>query len=323
MKLNRMVAAVIALCLSGLCIRAEGGPAATGPAAAPASGADEKSATVNQAYPGLASGGLTYARLSNLPKGTVLKTGGLAIGEKQVADEIAKAPAALQAQLRKSAFFLLEKMATNKLLLVAARAGAAKAGRDVSKLDERQLFSEYFGKLTGQVQVTEAEIAEFYNGNKDAVGAARLEQVKPQIAQYLRQQKGQKIVAGHVETLGKRVAIEVSASWVKDQAALARDNPVGRARASGRPSLVDFGSKGCRPCDMLAPILETLRKKYEGKLNVLFISVREEQILTARYGVQTIPVQIFFDRNGREVFRHVGFYPQDEIEKKLSEMGVR
>ena len=95
------------------------------------------------------------------------------------------------------------------------------------------------------------------------------------------------------------------------------DNPVDKVRNSGKPSLVDFGSKGCRPCDMLAPILKTLEKKYEGKANVIFISVREEQILASRYGIRSIPVQIFFDKNGKEVFRHTGFWPQAELEKKL------
>ena len=74
---------------------------------------------------------------------------------------------------------------------------------------------------------------------------------------------------------------------------------------------------------MLAPILETLREKYKGKVNVIFIHVGQEPILASRYGIQAIPVQIFFDKTGKEVFRHVGFFPQEQIERKLSEMGVK
>ena len=101
------------------------------------------------------------------------------------------------------------------------------------------------------------------------------------------------------------------------------DNPVDKARNSGRPSLADFGATGCVPCDMLAPILKNLEAKYKDKVNVLFVHVREKQILATRYGVETIPVQIFFDKSGKEIFRHVGFWPQAEIEKKLTEMGVK
>lgn len=45
-------------------------------------------------------------------------------------------------------------------------------------------------------------------------------------------------------------------------------------------------------------------------------------LLAARYGAQGIPVQVFFDAAGEEVFRHEGFYPQEEIEKKLADMGI-
>ena len=110
---------------------------------------------------------------------------------------------------------------------------------------------------------------------------------------------------------------------MKEQAALAKDNLVDKARASGLPSMVDFGASGCQPCEMMAPILETLKKKYAGKVNVEFVHVRDEQVLASRYGIQSIPVQVFFDKDGKEVFRHVGFFPQDEIEKKLAEMGVK
>ena len=55
---------------------------------------------------------------------------------------------------------------------------------------------------------------------------------------------------------------------------------------------------------------------------MLFVHVGEQQILGARFGIRAIPVQAFFDSNGKEVFRHEGFYPQAEIEKKLAAMGV-
>ena len=146
---------------------------------------------------------------------------------------------------------------------------------------------------------------------------------RSQLEQYVRQQKQQEAIEKHIETLGEKMSVQVSASWVREQAVLARDNPVDQARQSGRPTMVDFGADGCRPCDMMAPILKDLEKKYAGKVNVLFVHVRQEQILAARYGIRSIPVQIFFDKDGKEVFRHAGFYPQGEIEKKLAGMGIQ
>ena len=303
------------LALGGVSVQA-----AETPATASAPAAPSQAAGINDTYPGLASSGLTLARLADLPEGTVLKAGDLTIAEKEVADEIAKAPKEVQDQFKKNAFFILEQIATKALLLKEAKADAGKAPADA---DERALVQGYLGKLAEKVKVSDDEIAEFYKNNKDAVGGAELDKVKPQIAEYLRQQKRQELIVQHIKAMGRRTAIEVSASWTKQQAALAKDNPVDKARASGKPSLVDFGSKGCRPCDMLAPILETLKTKYDGKANVLFVSVVQDQILAARYGIDSIPVQVFFDKDGKELFRHVGFFPQEEIEKQMAKMGVK
>jgi len=278
---------------------------------------------VNDSYPALVSGALAYAKLAALPAGTLLKAGELVITEQEVTDQISKTPADVQAQLRKNQLFLLEQIATGKLLLAEARADAAKNARDVSSSSEKDLIQGYLAGMADAATVSDEEIADFYTNNKDAVGGAELDKVKPQIAAYLRQQKQQELVGRHIKNLGQRMNIEVSADWAKAQADLAKDNPVDKARASGKPSLVDFGSKGCRPCDMLAPILETLKTKYEGKANVLFVSVVQEQILAARYGIEAIPVQIFFDKDGKEVFRHVGFFPQEEIEKQMVKMGMQ
>ncbi len=290
----------------------------------PSANADvtKKPALVCDVYPGLASNGLTYARLSDLPSGVILKTDSLTIKDTDIAGEIAKVPPEMQAQVKKSAgFFMLENLATRQLMVVLARAKTPEQ-KDAPSSDEREMIQKYLTGLVANVEVSDAEVTKFYEENKDAVGGATLDQVKDQLKQLVLQQKQQNLVDEHVRTLGQRISIEVSASWTKEQAVLAKDNPVDKARSSGKPSLVDFGSTGCRPCDMLAPILETLKKKYAGKLNVLFIHVGQEQILAARYGIQSIPLQFFYDKEGKEVFRHLGFWPQAEIEKKLAEMGV-
>jgi len=287
------------------------------PSAAP------ESSKVSELYPDLTRACLTYAVVSELPEGVLLKAGELIIKDKDVNEEIAKAQEQMRPKLQKNALFVLEQIATFKLLLAEAKSEAAKSGTDISKKDEQAIMQDYLRTLAKSVNVGNAEILDFYNSNKEAIGNAPLEKVKPQIEQFLLQQKQQELVNKHIRTIGQRVKIEVSASWLKAQAALARDNPVDKARASGRPSLVDFGSTGCVPCDMLAPILETLRQKYKDKANVVFVHVGQEPMLASRYGIQAIPVQIFFDKTGKEVFRHVGFFPQEQIEKKLSEMGVK
>jgi len=282
-----------------------------------------KKQLVSDLYPGLTTGAMAFASTSTLPEGVLLKAGKLVINGKELSEEIAGADEKMQPALRKNAFFVLEQMATFKLLLSEAGTAAAKSGDDISQKKEQAIIQDHLRSLMKSLEVTDKEILDFYNGNTEMFGGASLVQVKPQIRQFLLQQKQQELVNERIRTIGRRMPIEISAPWLKVQAALAKDNPVDKARASGRSSLVDFGSTGCVPCDMMAPILETLREKYKDKVNVLFIHVGEEPILASRYGVQSIPIQIFFDKTGKEFFRHVGFFPQDQIETKISEMGSK
>lgn len=304
--------AVVAVLLPAVALGAD--PIAPANQPAQAAGAS----TVVDTFPGLASGSLTYARAADLPAGVLVKSGDLSVSAKQLDDEIAKAPESVQGQLRKNGFFLVEQLVARQLLIREAKAAGAAADAD-----ERTQLRALLQSIAAKVSASDEEVAAFYTKNKDMFDGADLASAKTFIKDLVLQQKQQDAVDSHVRTLGQRATIEVSTAWVKQQAALAQDNPVDKARASGKPSIVDFGAKGCIPCDKLAPILETLRTKYEGRANVVFVSVREEQVLAARYGIQSIPVQIFFDKQGKEVSRHVGFYPQEAIEKQLAEMGVK
>jgi thiol-disulfide isomerase/thioredoxin len=289
----------------------------------PGKNENAKSIFLENKYPGLSSGCLTFARLISVPEGVILQTKNLTIREADLNQEVEKAPPELREKLRKNAFYLIEQMTAQKLLLQLAQAKAEKAKQNVSLVSESERIETFLQTITNTLKVTDEEVAEFYRKNQDMCGGAKLSQVQGVLKKIVLQEKRQKEVQGYIQTLGQRIPIEVSSRWCEVQAKQMRDNPVDRARVSGRPSLVDFGSAGCRPCDMMAPILETLQEKYIGKLNVLFIHVGQEPILAGRYGIQSIPVQVFFDRKGKEVFRHVGFFPQVEIEKKLQEMGVK
>ncbi|MCF8127297.1 MAG: thioredoxin family protein [Deltaproteobacteria bacterium] len=148
------------------------------------------------------------------------------------------------------------------------------------------------------------------------------DQVKGSIEQFLLQQKKQEFLDAHINALGEKAHIRLNRDWVKKQAQLALNNPVDQARMTGKPTLAEFGASGCIPCDMMQPILENLRKKYPGKLSVIFIHVKENQMLAARFGIRAIPVQVFYDGKGKEVFRHQGFYAEAEVLKQLKKMGV-
>ncbi len=88
------------------------------------------------------------------------------------------------------------------------------------------------------------------------------------------------------------------------------------------PKLIDLGAAKCIPCKMMAPILEELKKEYEGRLKVVFIDVWKEPEAGKPYGIRVIPTQIFFDASGKELYRHVGFLSKEDILNKWKELGV-
>jgi len=87
--------------------------------------------------------------------------------------------------------------------------------------------------------------------------------------------------------------------------------------------MVDLGAASCIPCKMMAPILEKLEKRYRGKAVIAFIDLRYDREASKRFNIQAIPTQIFFDKNGREISRHVGFMSEAAIVDRLKSMGVR
>jgi len=91
----------------------------------------------------------------------------------------------------------------------------------------------------------------------------------------------------------------------------------------GMVTMIDLGAKKCIPCKMMAPILEKMEKNYRGKAAIVFIDVWKNRDQAKRFGIRAIPTQIFFDENGKEIFRHVGFMNENAIIEQLKNMGVK
>ena len=88
------------------------------------------------------------------------------------------------------------------------------------------------------------------------------------------------------------------------------------------PRMVDIGAGRCIPCRRMAPILAEVRAEYAGRADVVFIDVWERPELARGYKFRAIPTQIFYDRQGREVWRHVGFLDKPEIVAQFRRLGV-
>jgi thioredoxin 1 len=93
----------------------------------------------------------------------------------------------------------------------------------------------------------------------------------------------------------------------------------------GKVTMVDIGAKKCIPCKLMAPIMAELEKEYHdsGRAAIFFIDVWEHREQGPKFGIRTIPTQIFYDKTGKEVYRHEGFFDKKDIVAKLEELGVK
>ena len=113
---------------------------------------------------------------------------------------------------------------------------------------------------------------------------------------------------------GRIALLLVGLAFLAAAPALARKAPK-PAPPAALPRLVDLGAGKCIPCKRMAPILEALKVDYTGAVDVQFIDVWQNPEAGKPYGIRLIPTQVFFDRTGRERFRHEGFFAREEIER--------
>ncbi len=83
--------------------------------------------------------------------------------------------------------------------------------------------------------------------------------------------------------------------------------------------VVDFWAVWCKPCQMVAPILEDLAKEYEGRIWVAKLNVDENPMTAQRYGATSIPTFWAF-KEGIPVGRFVGAYPRAAFEDVFKQL---
>lgn len=90
-------------------------------------------------------------------------------------------------------------------------------------------------------------------------------------------------------------------------------------------TFVELGSVSCIPCKQMQPVMKAVEAKYGAQLKVIFYDVwkEDQKKYSEQYKVKLIPTQVFLDENGKEFFRHQGFYPEKEIDKLLKGKGLK
>lgn len=103
------------------------------------------------------------------------------------------------------------------------------------------------------------------------------------------------------------------------------ENSTAAAEETHLVTFVELGSVRCIPCKMMQPIMKDIEKDYAGQVKVVFHDVWTPagEPFAQTYKIRVIPTQVFLDQEGKEYFRHEGFFPKEELVKILKQKGVK
>ena len=84
------------------------------------------------------------------------------------------------------------------------------------------------------------------------------------------------------------------------------------------PCIVDFYADWCRPCKIIAPIMDELAEEYKGKINIYKVNTEKEKELAAAFGIRSIPSLLFCPMEGNPQMTQ-GALSKEQYEKMIND----
>jgi len=88
-------------------------------------------------------------------------------------------------------------------------------------------------------------------------------------------------------------------------------------------TFLELGADRCIPCKKMQPIMKEIAAMFPDRIQVVFYDVWKDSAPAEKYGIQLIPTQVFLDQKGKEIARHVGLFPKEEILELLKKNGIQ
>lgn len=84
-------------------------------------------------------------------------------------------------------------------------------------------------------------------------------------------------------------------------------------------TFLEFGSTRCTACKNMELVMENIKARFLGKVQVVFINIgdKSNKDIVSYYGISVIPSQVILDSLGNEIFRHIGYISDTELEKQF------
>lgn len=88
-------------------------------------------------------------------------------------------------------------------------------------------------------------------------------------------------------------------------------------------TFLELGADRCIPCKKMQPIMKEIAAAFPDRVQVVFYDVWKDPAPAEKYRIQLIPTQVFLDQKGKEIARHVGLFPKEEILDLLKKHGIQ
>jgi thioredoxin 1 len=90
-------------------------------------------------------------------------------------------------------------------------------------------------------------------------------------------------------------------------------------------TFIELGSVKCIPCREMQTVMKSIGEKYGKEINIVFYDVltKAGEPYALKYKIEAIPTQVFLDAKGKEFYRHIGFFPEEELVSILKIKGVK
>jgi thioredoxin len=95
-------------------------------------------------------------------------------------------------------------------------------------------------------------------------------------------------------------------------------NPEAWVYEGTEPAIIDFYADWCKPCKMVAPILDEISQDYAGKIKVYKIDTQKERELAAVFQVSSIPAFLYIPVDGKPQMDR-GFKQKEAFEKIIKD----
>lgn len=86
-----------------------------------------------------------------------------------------------------------------------------------------------------------------------------------------------------------------------------------------KPCIIDFYADWCKPCKMVAPIMDELAAKYKGEVIIYKVNTDEQREIAQAFGIRSIPT-VFFCPMGGDPQLTQGALPKEQFEEILNKV---